>query len=425
MERNNGRQNSGVEDFQLNITDEAFNTLPEIEPVKSPRTSSVARKDMESSNTQAYYSDNQQKQQKKEHKKRDKLKSIKNRRVFRIVWWAMVILVALTFASYLITGSNDLFAVGRKPGKTAIEIPKNVTLEQLADVLEAGGAIKTPEFFKLYCGVTTDMKYFNSGNYTVDTNLDYEELINFLQASSSRETVKITFPEGLTLQEMAAKLEEGGVCKADEVLAAAKSDSFAEYDMIGDITNADDKVYILEGYLFPDTYQFYKDEEISSVLGKMLRNFQEKITKELMTQIKASKKSLDEVITLASIIQSEAANAEDMYKVSAVLNNRIERGAEFSVSTLGCDSTMYYPYRSKEDAPKDFNVGNKYNTYEIEGLPPGAISNPGIEAIKAAVNPNPDYADSFYFCHSADGTAYYAPTLEEHNANVVTAGLVD
>ncbi|MEG1426563.1 MAG: endolytic transglycosylase MltG, partial [Oscillospiraceae bacterium] len=139
--------------------------------------------------------------------------------------------------------------------------------------------------------------------------------------------------------------------------------------------------------------------------------------------ITSSQMSMDQIITLASIIQAEAADTGDMYKVSAVLHNRLDRGGEAGTPRLQCDSTIYYPYKNKEDAPAGYE--SSYNTYEIQGLPEGAICNPGIDAIKAALNPDPENADSFYFCHSADGTAYYASTAEGHQENLQAAGLND
>ncbi|MEG1427521.1 MAG: endolytic transglycosylase MltG, partial [Oscillospiraceae bacterium] len=243
------RGNRNADDFELNISDEMFNTTPDIPlaGIDATQSFSTSRKTMEGSSTNAYYADNEQKKNKKEHKKRDKIKGIKNRRVFRVVWWAMVILVSLTFASYLITGSNDFLAVGHQEGVAQITIPKDVTVDQLTDILSKGGVIKSPEFFKIYCSVTTKMGFFDPGSFEVATNLDYEAIINTLQAGKPLgEEVKITFPEGVNIQQIAALLEENGVCTAQEALDAAKTVNFDEYDMIGAVKNGDKKYYKLE-----------------------------------------------------------------------------------------------------------------------------------------------------------------------------------
>lgn len=158
-------------------------------------------------------------------------------------------------------------------------------------------------------------------------------------------------------------------------------------------------------------------EDLDSHIGKMLNSFEDNLENEdLVDAIKKSGYSYREIITLASIIQAEAKDVDDMYMISAVLHNRLESGSYYDIHTLGCDSTSYYPYRTKEDVPADIRDTFKstYDTYVIEGLPAGPICNPGLDAIKAALNPSPDGAYYYYFGHHSDGTPYYSTTLEEH-----------
>ncbi len=371
-----------------------------------------------------YDNDKKEKSAKREHKKRDKIKSHKNRRIFRIVWVFMVALMALTLGGYLVGGANDFLAADRSEGTTTVEVPDNVTSEELADLLYQSGAINKPEFFQLYCTITTKMEYFSKGTFNLDTNMDYEAIINTLQAgdSSEQETVEITFQEGMTVREIAQKLEDNGVCSAEDFLNACNSSDYDKYDMIGSITNASDRYYKLEGYLFPDTYTFYKNDEIESVVGKFLYNYQTRVTSDIVDDINNSNYTMDQVITIASIIQAEAANTDDMYIISAIIRNRLENPSYEDIYTLGMDSTIYYPYSDASDAPEGFS--SNYNTYNFGGLPAGPICNPGIDAIKAAVRPNTSKGGSYYyFCHSADGTPYYAETAWEHENNLVEAGL--
>ena len=202
---------------------------------------------------------------------------------------------------------------------------------------------------------------------------------------------------------------------------------FDGYDAIAPIAGATGKYYKLEGYLFPDTYDFYKGEEIDSVVGKLVYNFQNR-TADLEERIAASGMTLDQIVTMASIIQREAANTQDMANVSAVLHNRLDFGGEYGIYRLECDSTIYYPYQRAEDVPETgaLSYGN-YDTYEVQGLPAGAICNPGLDAIEAALNPNTegDAANYLYFCHAADGTAYYATNADDHAYNMQLAGLTE
>ena len=202
-----------------------------------------------------------------------------------------------------------------------------------------------------------------------------------------------------------ALLEENEVCSSEDFLTAINTADFDEYTMIGEITNASEKYFKLEGYLFPDTYQFYKGEEIDSVVSKMLYNFQNR-TEDLEEDIANSGMTMDQIVILASIIQREAANTQDMANVSAVLHNRLSFGADYGIYSLQCDSTMYYPYKTASDVPTEgARAYGNYDTYQVQGLPAGAICNPGLDAIEAALHP----ADTsyLYYVLSPDGDGHH------------------
>ena len=245
----------------------------------------------------------------------------------------------------------------------------------------------------------------------------------------------------MNILEYSELLEKNNICSKDEFLKACNSNSVREkYDFLKDIKNSSNRLYVLEGYLFPDTYKFYQGEKISQIIDKLLVNYKKKVL--LPTQIEgyaektsikdlAEKKgwSVDYLITIASLIQAEAANKEDMYKVSSVISNRLatlesdgkNKFGEYNLNKLQLDATNYYPYRTKEamkeksGKSRGKNAEN-YNTYNIIGLPPGPICNPGIDAIMAALDP--DQTDYFYYLHSPSGQAYYARTNPEHLQNV-------
>lgn len=428
-----GQFRTSAHNFKLNLDEQALATGMVELPAERRRESAVPYAEPPS-NKKVYYSEKERKQEEKEHKKRNKLKARKNRRVFSLVWLAMVLLVSFTLASYLITGSNDFFAVERAESTATAEvvIPKEgLTPEVLAQLLHEKGVINSTEFFSLYCKVTVDdMTLFVPGKHKIETNLDYEDLINRLQGGGkeNREVVTVTIPEGLNTLEIADLLQEKNVCDKDEFLDALNTHDFTNYDSVAKIGGGEGKYYKLEGYLFPDTYDFYEEEEIDSVIGKMLNNFDNRMTEDLLAQVDGSGMTLDQVVTLASIIQAEAANSNDMFKVSAVLHNRLDFGADYGIYVLGCDSTMFYPYKNKAAVPETgaLSYGN-YDTYEIQGLPAGAICNPGLDAIKAALRPatDGDAGSYLYFCHAADGTAYYATNEYDHEYNKQLAGLTD
>ena len=264
--------------------------------------------------------------------------------------------------------------------------------------------------------------------------MDYQAIITNLQGTSNRtDTIEVTIIEGQSVLEIADKLEEGGALgNKAEFLQLCNSSKFDnDFDFLKNIKNPGERYYKLEGYLYPDKYEFYVNEDPASIIYKILNNYEKRMAEkqafdgyEKLTSVnKMLEKSddgytLDEIMTIASIIQAEAADSDDMYYISSILHNRLNADDSEGVSSLGLDSTKYYPYRSKDKLPAEIaaNYKSRYDTYDNTGLPPGPICNPGMEAIKAALNP---YDSSYYyFCHDSNGKAYYASTIGEHEANL-------
>lgn len=418
-------QRTTTENFKLDITEEQLSATSDFGQSQKFNTQ------MNKAYGRQFYTEKEKKQEEKAHKKRNKIKAGKNKRIFKIMWLVMVVLVSLTLSSYLIDGANDFLAANRaQEHSVTIELPENVTLKQLSTILQEAEVIKEKEFFELFFTLK-DMKgkdnitKIKKGTVIIDTNMDYQEIIDNLISGNEREVVEIVLYDGMNALDIAQKLEEEGVCSANEFLNEINSDKYmkADYPQIQALTNIEDRYYLLEGYLFPDTYQFYKESEPATVIEKLLNTFKNKTTF-LESLIENSEYTKDEIIVLASIIQREAASVEDMHRVSAVLNNRLKNGEANGVFKLGCDSTTFYPYHRKDTLPESKQgYVSDYDTYTISGLPAGAICSPGVDAIKAALMPDEGYLDYFYFCHAADGTAYYAETDEGHQENLVKAGL--
>lgn len=426
--KQDGQKGTGTraEKFQLNIPEEALR-FGEEDP-ESIHSCSDGFKKEESVKNKKAVDRKQRKQEKKEMKAREKVKGRNNRGLFRCVWISMILLVSIALTRYLMVGVDDLLAVSRASGSAQVELEENCSVGDVADVLKEQGVINNSFFFTMYCLVTGADDGFGQGSFTLDTNLDYEAIINYLQTTGNRQdVVTITFPEGLSLLEVAQKLEENEVCTVEEVLEAANSGEYDNYDFINAIDNEKDRYYKLEGYLFPDTYDFYKGEDPKIALGKMINNCQNRFSKETRDEIQEQGYTIDEVLTLASIVQAEATDEKDMRMVAGILINRLEDGASRDIYRLECDSTTYYPYRSKSQVPEEERDTFKstYDTYTIEGLPPGPICNPGMDAIQAVLEPSSESAGMYYFCHDADGNAYYASTWSQHEANLAEAGLTD
>ncbi len=237
------------------------------------------------------------------------------------------------------------------------------------------------------------------------------------------DTVHTVISPGVTVLEIAQMMEENGVCSAEEFLQAARSNHFDSFSLIGEISNTGSRSYKLEGYLFPGNYSFSKNSSPDNVIGKILENTEEQITEHIRAQARLLEMTPDQMIILASLIQAESRSEEDMPYISAVLQNRLRDGEEHGIFGLQCESTVWYPYRSKEDIPENIQdtFTSMYNTYNFSGLPVGPICSPGMAAIQAALHPAE--TQDYYYCYSADGALYLAHTAQEHNENLQKAGL--
>lgn len=237
---------------------------------------------------------------------------------------------------------------------------------------------------------------------------------------TERPSVRLTFPEGSTVAEIAKILESGNVCTADEFLATARNTALLnEYGF--SIPNPENRSFVLEGYLFPDTYDFYIGEGSEAAAKRFLKNSQKKLGGEISEKCLQMGFTLDEILTLASIIQEEAGNPADMGMVSSVLHNRL---ASEAFPKLQCDAVTFYLRDSVEPyvTPERYEaLSELYGTYIREGLPEGPITNSGIDAVNAALNP--EESDYYYFITDSDNVYHYAETYKEHLENCENAGL--
>lgn len=370
-----------------------------------------------------------------------------NKKTRRLIWISTTIVVSLILAQCMIIAVNDLFAINRQEESIVeIEILKGSKVAEVADILEKNGVIKNKLFFIIYAQVTKASADFIPGSFQIKTNLDYEAIINYIQSNKNRlekDILNVTLQEGLSVIECAKVLEQNEVCDKEEFLNLCKSNDFDDnYDFLKNISNFKQRYYKLEGYLFPDTYKFYKNERAKDVIRRFLNNYEAKVTERKKVNGYDKKVSVEDMakeigmtpedlLTLASLIQAEAADNNDMYKVSSVFHNRlntlktngVSKYGDEGLDMLGSDVTVWYPYRTRLQVPIDLvdKFESTYDTYKIKGLPAGPVCNPGEAAIDAALHPSK--TDYYYFCHSKDKKAYYAKTLSDHNNNLKKAGL--
>ena len=314
-----------------------------------------------------------------------------------------------------------------------VEVEQGNGTAAIANRLKNAGLIRYPHVFRWYVGQQDMASKLQYGTFEIPAGSSYDAILEILSKTVAAESVRLTFPEGSTAQAIAAKMEDAGLCTAEEFLTTANTGDFSQFTFWQHVPTdeqAPDRFMKCEGYLFPDTYDFLKEDTVYNYVATFYAHFDKMITDEMYAEMEAKGMTLHEVVTLASFVQEEAGNENDA-KVSAVFHNRLTPGG--LVSRLESNASSYIQndadnnylwnwvrqyYGGKwEDIPENIRKG--YDTYAISGLTPGAISNPGMDAIDAALNPDPDYvADKYYFfVTDKAGTYYYGHTASEHQAN--------
>ncbi len=357
------------------------------------------------------------------HEDAGKIRKKRRKSAFaRVMIGIIIVGISALLSMVIIFGAQDAFGFGKADRAIAFEVPQNATVADVAELLEEKGVVNSAFLFRVYYKFNNPEGSFHYGTYTLNSNMSYSMIITELfKYGASREEVSVTFPEGFTLYQMANRLEEKGVCSAEDFIAAADSTESFGYAFEEDLTDDPMKYHRLEGFLFPDTYFFYQNDSPANVIKKMLDNYEAKVEpyKVRMQELGMTE---EDTIRLASIIQEEAGKTSEMEKVSSVYHNRLDSPGVYPL--LQADPTRVYARELKEQMGSEVNqeILDAYDTYKSGGLPPGAICNPGEDAIKAALNPAE--TDDYFFCSNLKtGKFYYAKTYEEHQVNLRKAGL--
>lgn len=345
----------------------------------------------------------------------------------------LISLVATVVVSLIgIDCINDVLALSVSEEEVEITIPNNITTDEAIDLFYQKGLIKVPWFCKFFAefrgyeqeGIyyfdyienEEKIKPYIGGTYYLSRSMGLEGMLNVLLDNSitSEQTVSITFPEGYTIAQIVNRLEDYEIISNSNKFVSASNYNY-QYEFL-DSTNKG-MALNLEGYLFPDTYDMYIGESTSSIIKRFLTNFDERWTSDYKKRAKELGYTTSEILTIASIIQKEAAGPEQMADISSVLHNRLKKSSTYPM--LQCDSTANYVNVYLVDLfgeKKAKTYLSKYDTDVCIGLPVGPICNPGLDAIHAALYPSE--TDYMYFCHDKSGKVYYAVTDYEHQQNV-------
>ena len=357
------------------------------------------------------------KEEKSEKEKRPKV--LFEGKLHSLIYVCVVLLICVVISAFTVSALNDIIAIAKPDVAVEVTIPEGAGTKKIAKILKKEGLIKYPGIFRYISKFENHDGKYTPGDHIVNRNMGYTTIMRTLQKSKSRDTVTVTIPEGYTLYKMANLLQEKGVCNAVDFMKTVNSTDFG-FDFEDRIPTDGKVFYKMEGYLFPDTYEFYKKDTPLNVIVKMLTNFDNKLTDEIMAEMTRQKLDLHELITIASIVQGEAPNVKEMKKVASVYLNRLNSPSTFA--RLEADPTRNYAIEQISGNNGAQEIADAYNTYVGLGLPPGPINNPGIDAILAVLYP--EDTPYYYFCTNLrTGEFYYAETFEQHNANVRKAGL--
>ena len=321
----------------------------------------------------------------------------------------------------LVGAFSDVLGFMKDEKQHEVQIKAGWSTLDMAFAMKKADVINHPLVFAVYTILNDTDGTFKSGTYLLDGGMTYDKIISTIQRKQSSQVVRITFPEGMNAAEIGTMLEENKVCLKSEFLATINTGVF-NYDFIPFDGVESGRFYRLEGYLFPDTYDFFVNESVDSVIKKFLNNFNNKFTINLREQAARMGMTIDQVVTMASIIEKEAPDVFEMANVSAVFHNRLLNPQVYP--KLQSNVTSYYVKNviNKALTYTDPSYSQAYDTYVCSGLPIGAVCSPGGAALTAALYPS--QTDYYYFVTDANGAFYYARTLAQHNANINKASKV-
>lgn len=337
-----------------------------------------------------------------------------------IVWLSLILAIGVTAGRMLWVCAADVLAFGRENKPVTVTVYESDTMETITDKLYNAGLIRYKSLFNLYASISDAEEKIRPGIYDLNTLYDYHALVNFMTPRSSREVIELTIPEGYTCRQIFELLEENRVCTAVDAASYAASGELKDYWFLENVARGDK--YCLEGYLFPDTYEFYKNSTPREALERMLNNFENRFSEEMRAQIDELNENVTgggytvrEVTIVASLIEKESAAPAESPAIAGVIYNRLHRW-DGTPAYLNIDAAIVYAQDGNAETI-DTHLDSPYNTYTHTGLTPTPISNPGIASLQAALQPE-NHGYYYYVLNPSTGMHQFSATQEEHNANI-------
>lgn len=338
---------------------------------------------------------------------------------------ALVLLyvVAVIGASILLAcvgwvAAGDVLALNKPDKEVTITIAPDTSFDDVTNRLKEEGLIEYKLLFKLFAAFTHGADKVTMGTYTLNTDMDYRALLYGMSANSATKAeVSVTITEGMTTAQIFQELERMGVASRSELERVASEHDYA-FSFLQDIPLG--SASRLEGYLYPDTYTFNTPHSPLYAINKMLVRFDELFTNEMRQQVADSGNTIQQILTIASLIERET-DGSDQRQIASVIYNRLNNPGAGTNGYLQIDATLVYINGGKEPTEADKAIDSPYNTYKYQGLPPGPIANPGMEAIKAAMNP--ESTNYYYYALGDDGSHHFFRTLQEQQSFIATQEL--
>lgn len=355
-----------------------------------------------------------------------------------MMYFVFIICVSVVLACFAWMAASDMLALNKENFTATVNLPSSIfesktvdkldengkvtgteritsaNIEYIADTLKQAGLIEYDWLFEAFCKMSHADRKVNPGEYELSSSFDYRALIqNMRSGSDSALTVDVTIPEGFTMEDIFRRLEENKVCGYDDLMEAAANYKF-NYSFLEGLPEGE--ASRLEGFLFPDTYQFYVGEQASSVINKFLMVFYNKLDADMINRAQNMNISIKDAVTIASMIEKEAANDDERSTISSVIHNRLNAGMP-----LGIDATILYLYPDHEGGPtvEMLEQDSPYNTRVYTGLTPTPICSPGLASLRAALQPE----STSYYYYALDveaGTHRFFTNLGEQQAFAAT-----
>lgn len=335
------------------------------------------------------------------------------------VWLALIVAIGVTAGRMLWVCAADVLAFGREDKAVTITVYEADTMDDIIDKLYEGGLIRYKSLFKLYADISDAEEDIQPGIYDLNTRYDYHALVNFMSPRSSREVITLTIPEGYTCKQIFRLLEENRICTAVDAAAYAADGELEDYWFLEGVQRGTENC--LEGYLFPDTYEFYKNSTPKEALSRMLNNFEIKFGDEMKAQLDTLNATLTgnytvrEIAIVASLIEKESAAPAESARVAGVIYNRLFNWGD-TPKLLNIDAAIVYA-QGGDAEHIDTSLDSPYNTYLNPGLPPTPIANPGLSSLQAALQPE-SHNYYYYVLNPETGMHQFSTTYEEHSAYV-------